>query len=70
MKALQNFGRKLKRVFCNLSSESLSELPSALPKKVQARVLNPNVAHGAPLKPRAVVRVVTGAPKDNWIKKI
>lgn len=40
------------------------------PKAIQARVLNPDVAHGAPLEPKAVVRVVTGSPKDHWIKKL
>ena len=42
------------------------------PKAVQARILNKveDVAHGAPLVPKAVVLVLPGTPEDNWIKKL
>jgi hypothetical protein len=29
-----------------------------------------DIARGAPLVPKAVVRVVSGAPKDFWIRKV
>lgn len=48
--------------------EKLGLVSPAVPKQVQVRILNPDVAHGAPLMPKAIVCVVNGSPKDNWIK--
>lgn len=59
----------LKNLFKRIG-QKLGLVETITPKQVQARVLNPDVAYGAPLKPRAVVRVISGASKDNWIKEI
>lgn len=67
MNVLKEFG---KRLAAALGRRSDTKIAPATPKLVQARILNHDVAHGAPLVPKAVVRVVTGSPEDHWIKKL
>lgn len=73
MNALKELGKKigqeLKRKL-GLNSGALT-LPPSPPKTVQARVVCPDAgeqAHGAPLVPKSVVRVLTGTDTIYYIK--
>jgi hypothetical protein len=69
---LKKFGKKLGSGLAR--KLGILEAPAtARPKTVQARVLNKveDVAHGAPLVPKRIVRVLPAPPKeDNWILEI
>lgn len=76
MNVLKGFGKKLASGLAQKlgisSAPATASLPPSPAKLVQARVLNPDaedIAHGAPLVPKGIVRVVPGN-KDNWIKKL